>query len=106
VFRWVGVAAPAQQCFQGLSLPSELTAQYRSGCDPGMRRLILRGMAGTRALVQSGSGRSECAVMAWPPNQNRRLARGPIASDLLIGNPSGHRSTPLSAGRLRMPSAF
>jgi hypothetical protein len=30
----------------------------------------------------------------------------PEASDLLIGNPSGHRSTPLSAGRLRMPSAF
>ena len=26
-----------------------------------------------------------------------------MASDLLIGNPSGHRSTPLSAGRLRMP---
>src|ERR1700761_4580265 len=29
----------------------------------------------------------------------------PGASDLLIGNPSGHRSTPLSAGRLRMPPA-
>src|SRR5580693_4828531 len=28
-----------------------------------------------------------------------------VASDLLIGNPLGHRSTPLSAGRLRMPSA-
>jgi len=86
VFRWVGVAAPAQRCFQGLCLVW-LAAQYGTGCDPGMRRLILRGMAGTRALVQRGSGRTECAVMAWPPIKNRRLARGPMASDLLIGNP-------------------
>src|SRR5277367_2032200 len=41
--------------------------------------------------------------MACPPSQNRRLVRRPVASDLLIGNPVGHRSTPLSAGRLRMP---
>jgi len=34
---------------------------------------------------------------------DRRLARLPMASDLRTGNPSGHRSTPLSAGRLRMP---
>ena len=40
--------------------------------------------------------------MAWPPYQSPARAK-PEASDLLIGNPSGHRSTPLSAGRLRMP---
>ena len=68
MFCWVGVAAPAQRCFQGLCLCGP-AAQYGAGGDPGTWRLSLRGIAGTRALVQSGSGRSECAVMAWPPNK-------------------------------------
>jgi hypothetical protein len=102
VFRWVGVAAPAQRCFQGLSLPSELTAQYRSDCGPGSLRFFLRRVAGKRPLMHSGGGLNARAAMAWPPYQSPARAK-PEASDLLIGNPSGHRSTPLSAGRLRMP---
>src|ERR1700730_7003518 len=52
--------------------------------------------------MHSGGGLNARAAMAWPPYQSPARAK-PEASDLLIGNPSGHRSTPLSAGRLRMP---
>jgi hypothetical protein len=62
-------------------------------------------LAGMRALAHSGSGRSEIAVMAWPPSSIAGAHEALVASDRLIGSPYGHRSTPLSAGRLRMPSA-
>jgi hypothetical protein len=82
VFRWVGVAAPAQRCFQGLSLPFELTAQQRSGCGPGSLRFFLRPVAGKRPLIHSGGGLSARAVMAWPPYQSPARAKPPEASDL------------------------
>jgi hypothetical protein len=100
VFRWVGVAAPAQRCFQGLCLGCA-AAQRGTGGGPGARGLHLPGVSGTRPLIQSGSGRSEVAVMALPPSSIAGSHDAQVASDLLIGNPSGHRSTPLSAGRLR-----
>jgi len=42
-----------------------------------MRYPGLRCAVGARVLAQSGSWRSKYAVMAWPPSQNRRLARRP-----------------------------
>jgi hypothetical protein len=105
VFRWAGVAAPAQRCFQGLCFGCMslgcAAAQYGTSGGPGARGLIPPGTAGIRPLVQSGSGRSEVAMMAWPPSLIANSHDALVASDLSIGNPSGHRSTPLSAGRLR-----
>jgi hypothetical protein len=100
VFRWVGVAAPAQRCFQGLCFDCA-AVQYGTDGGPGARGLRLPGVSGTRPLMQSGSGRCEIAVMAWPPSSIAGSHDVQVASDLLIGNPVGHRSTPLSAGRLR-----
>ena len=92
MFRWVGVAAPAQQYFQGLlELPCP-AAQWVTGLDPGTWRLILPSAAGARALVHSGSGRSDGAVMACPPIQNRRLARRPVAVASDLGSVT-HRVT-------------
>jgi hypothetical protein len=88
VFRWVGVAAPAQRCFQGLCLGWPATQCGADG-GPGIGRFILPGRAGERALVHSGSGRSERAVMAWPPFQSPARAK-PEANDLgsvTIGSP-------------------
>ena len=85
MFRWVGVAAPAQRCFQGLCLASP-AAQCGVDGDPGAGSLIRRWVAGKRPFMQSGGGRNARAAMAWPPFQSP--ARETLeASDLLIGNP-------------------
>jgi hypothetical protein len=57
VFRWVGVAAPTQRYFRGIS-------QWVTACLPGSRPLGQGCPAAGRALVQSGGGRSECSGMA------------------------------------------
>ena len=88
MFCWVGVAAPAQRCFQGLCLDWWATQCGADG-GPGTRHFVLPGTAGERALVHSGSERSECAAMACPPFQSPARTT-PGASDLgsvTIGSP-------------------
>ena len=81
MFRWVGVAAPAQRCFQGSPVLWLKAQRVMSHCDPGTRRSILRDFAGKRPLVHIGGGRNAQAAMAWPPFQSPARAK-PEASDL------------------------
>jgi hypothetical protein len=83
VFRWVGVAAPTQRCFRGIS-------QLVTGCLPGSRPLCLRCPAVGLTLVQSGGGRSEYSGMAAPPVSIAGSCNAQVASDLesvTLGSP-------------------
>jgi hypothetical protein len=83
VFRWVGVAAPTQRCFRGIS-------QWVTAGLPGSRPLCLRCPAVGPALVQSGGGRSECSEMAAPPVSIAGSRNAQVASDLesvTLGSP-------------------
>jgi len=110
VFRWVGVAAPAQRCIRGTVQRIAAGIPDRRGCCRGCR-------AAVRMLRHKGS---ECGLlggsmeMAEPPlshvarpslGEVRSPGAGLAGTRSSAGNPPGHRPTPLSAGRLRMTSA-
>jgi hypothetical protein len=87
------------RCFAGSVWQHRPSGVSRSS---GRWRLFLRCAAGARTLVRSRANAEH--GLRWHSLLSKSPARAtPVASDLWIGNPSGHRSTPLSAGRLRMP---
>ena len=80
MFRWVGVAAPAQQCFQ--SVPVLRPGQWLViDPNPGTRSFVFPRVAGKRPLMHNGGGCDVRAAMAWPPFQSPARAK-PEASDL------------------------
>ena len=110
VFRWVGVAAPAQRCVRGMAQRMAARSPDRCGCCRGCRATV-------RILRHNGSGCGRCGLMemAVPPLPHVARSRGAtslspvralsMARGLLSVTP-GSPSTPLSAGRLRMTSAI
>jgi hypothetical protein len=95
VFRWVGVAAPAQRCFQGIS-------QRMSGSVPRAGRFCLRCPAGGRAFTHSGGGRSGYGEMVEPPSSIAGYHKPDglaIFESVTLGSPLD----PVVGGRLRTP---
>src|SRR5207342_1905563 len=56
VFRWVGVAAPAQRCVRGMAQRIAARLPDRCGCRRGCRATV-------RMLRHSGSGCGRCGLM-------------------------------------------
>lgn len=110
MFRWVGAATPAQRRVWGITqrvaVVSPDLRRVGRGC-PAMARSPRhngseRGLRGLRGL-------SEMAALPPPRGQGDARAKPSppsAARDPYLGNPPGHRSTPLSAGRLRMLLLF